>query len=147
MQQLIESMGTRAAAGDAGLLARHTFVHECSVICRHLATVTRDNKNMHSLLLKCYRLPKIINFPDFEEQFEIFENLQSLHVSVNLANTQGHKGRSQLLMTGLQLPMLARKGEVAEGEPDQPAAADDGAADLPLEASEYDAEGPDAADS
>lgn len=60
----------------------------------------------------------MINFPDFEEQFEIFENLQSLHVSINLANTQGHKGRSQLLMTGLQLPMLARKGEVL-GEPEQ----------------------------
>lgn len=70
---------------------------------------------MHGLLV---RVPKLINFPDFEEQFEIFENLQSLHVSVNLANTQGHKGRSQLLMTGLQLPMLAKKGEVL-GEADK----------------------------
>ncbi len=67
----------------------------------------------------------MINFPDFEEQFEIFENLQSLHVSVNLTNTQGHKGRSQLLMTGLQLPMLARKGEVLG----QPAAADEAGED------------------
>lgn len=68
----------------------------------------------------------MINFPDFEEQFEIFENLQSLHVSVNMANTQGHKGRSQLLMTGLQLPMLAKKGEALE-VPDQAAGDQPGA--------------------
>ena len=65
----------------------------------------------------------MINFPDFEEQFEIFENLQSLHISINMANTQGHKGRSQLLMTGLQLPMIAKKGAGLGGQGSDQAAA------------------------
>lgn len=55
------------------------------------------------------RIQKLINFPDFEEQYEIFEALGSLHISVNMAGTQGRRGRSQLLMSGLQLPMLQKK--------------------------------------
>ncbi|WIA12542.1 hypothetical protein OEZ85_006203 [Tetradesmus obliquus] len=56
-----------------------------------------------------FRIQKLINFPDFEEQYEIFEALGSLHISVNMAGTQGRRGRSQLLMSGLQLPMLQKK--------------------------------------
>ena len=79
----------------------------------------------------------MINFPDFEEQFEIFENLQSLHISINMANTQGHKGRSQLLMTGLQLPMLAKKGAgLGDQGSDQAAAAGDQQDDESAEAEE-----------
>lgn len=51
----------------------------------------------------------MVNFPDFEEQFEIFENLGALHVSVNLANvSRAPTARAQLLLTGLQLPILSK---------------------------------------
>lgn len=48
----------------------------------------------------------MVNFPDFEEQFEIFENLGSLHVSINMANVARYPERSRLLLTGLGLPIL-----------------------------------------
>jgi hypothetical protein len=68
----------------------------------------------------------VINFPDFEEQYEIFEALGSLHISINMAGTAGTRGRSQLLMTGLQLPMLQKKGSAAAAaEADAAAAAAD----------------------
>jgi hypothetical protein len=50
----------------------------------------------------------MVNFPDFEEQFEIFENLGSLHVSINLVNVSRAPARAQLLLTGLQLPILSK---------------------------------------
>lgn len=65
----------------------------------------------------------MVNFPDFEEQFEIFENLGALHVSINIANaTRGSKrgsgssSRSQLLLTGLQLPILNKKKGAAAAD-------------------------------
>jgi hypothetical protein len=69
------------------------------------------------------RIQKVINFPDFEEQYEIFEALGSLHISINMAGTAGQRGRSQLLMTGLQLPMLQKKGGAAAAAADADAAA------------------------
>jgi hypothetical protein len=69
------------------------------------------------------RIQKLINFPDFEEQYEIFEALGSLHISINMAGTAGQRGRSQLLMTGLQLPMLQMKGGAAAAEAGAEAAA------------------------
>jgi hypothetical protein len=52
------------------------------------------------------RVQRMVNFPDFEEQFEIFENLGALHVSINMRNVAKAPLRSQLLLTGLQLPIL-----------------------------------------
>lgn len=61
-----------------------------------------------------FRVPRMVNFPDFEEQFEIFENLGSLHVSINLANVSRAPARAQLLLTGLQMPILSKvKGSAA----------------------------------
>jgi hypothetical protein len=56
----------------------------------------------------------MVNFPDFEEQFEIFENLGALHVSINMANVSRAPNRAQLLLTGLQLPILPAKAAAAE---------------------------------
>jgi phage portal protein BeeE len=62
----------------------------------------------------------MINFPDFEEQYEIFENLTSMHVSINLGSVSKARQRSMLLMSGLQLPMFDKKAAAAAA-----AAADD----------------------
>jgi hypothetical protein len=59
----------------------------------------------------------MINFPDFEEMFEIFEALRSLHVTVVMQNVSKRPHRSQLLMTGLQMPLLRRRKLV--GQPDE----------------------------
>lgn len=80
------------------------------------------------------------NFPDFEEQFEIFENLGSLHVSINLANVSAAPERSRLLLTGLQLPILhkvkgadaaaAEEGEEGnEGDEEEADSSDDDGSD------------------
>jgi hypothetical protein len=87
----------------------------------------------------CCRIQKVINFPDFEEQYEIFESLGSLHISINMDGTAGQKGRSQLLMTGLQLPMLQKKGAAAEAAAEA-AAATAAAAELSAEDSDSDSE-------
>ncbi|KAF6253081.1 ribosomal protein L5 domain-containing protein [Scenedesmus sp. NREL 46B-D3] len=86
-----------------------------------------------------FRIQKVINFPDFEEQYEIFEALGSLHFSINMAGTAGQRGRSQLLMTGLQLPMLQKKGgnaAAAEAEAEAAAAAELSADDTDSEMDE-----------
>jgi hypothetical protein len=68
----------------------------------------------------------MVNFPDFEEQFEIFENLGALHVSINMANVSRVPNRGQLLLTGLQLPILPAKGAAAaEGEEEEGADSSD----------------------
>lgn len=65
-----------------------------------------------------FRVPRMINFPDFEEQFEVFENLGSLHVSINMRNSS--KQRSMLLLTGLQLPVLPAKRRAGAAAAEQP---------------------------
>lgn len=55
-----------------------------------------------------------MNFPDFEEQFEVFENLASMNVNIALDNTAKKPARTQLLLTGLQLPVLPRKKRAKE---------------------------------
>lgn len=67
----------------------------------------------------------MVNFPDFEEQFEIFENLGALHVSINMANVSRAPNRGQLLLTGLQLPILPAKGAAAAEEGGQGAESSD----------------------
>jgi hypothetical protein len=58
------------------------------------------------------RVQRMVNFPDFEEQFELFEELGALHVSINMAGVSRAHARSQLLLTGLQLPILNKvRGE------------------------------------
>jgi len=84
----------------------------------------------------------MVNFPDFEEQFEIFENLASLHVSINMANASKAPMRSQLLLTGLQLPILHKvKGAAAAEAEDEE---DEG--ESSAEESDYDADVDAAAD-
>ena len=64
-----------------------------------------------------FKVSSMVNFPDYEEMFETFENLGSLDVSLVLRNVAKRPGRSRVLLTGLQLPVLARRHqvEVAEG--------------------------------
>lgn len=69
-------------------------------------TVKNCHTYCHAL---CCRVPKLINFPEFEEQYEIFESLGSLHVSVQMQPKGKKAAWSQLLLTGLQLPVLAKR--------------------------------------
>jgi hypothetical protein len=77
----------------------------------------------------------MVNFPDFEEQFEIFENLAGLHVSINIADSSGgrvrgrrQRQRNTLLLTGLQLPILPPKRVLGAAEGGDAAAAAEGGA-------------------
>jgi ribosomal protein L5 len=63
-----------------------------------------------------FKLPSMVNLPDFEEMYETFENLGALDVGLVLRGAARRRGRSQLLLTGLQLPVLARKHQVASAD-------------------------------
>lgn len=58
----------------------------------------------------------MVNLPDYEEMFETFENLGSLDVNLTLRGVAKKGGRSRVLLTGLQLPVLARKAQVDGGK-------------------------------
>ena len=62
------------------------------------------------------RVPRMINFPDFEEMFETFEALTSMHVTVVMQNVSKRPKRSQLLMTGLQMPLLTQRKTVGQAD-------------------------------
>lgn len=49
------------------------------------------------------------NFPDYEEMFETFEELGGMHVSIVMDNVARRPERTQLLLTGLQLPVFAKR--------------------------------------
>ncbi len=66
--------------------------------------------NMH------FKVSSMVNLPDYEEMFETFENLGSLDVNLTLRGVAKKAGRSRVLLTGLQLPVLARKAQVDGGK-------------------------------
>ncbi len=49
------------------------------------------------------------NFPDFEELFETFEGLGGMHVNIVMDNVARRPQRTLALLTGLQLPVFARR--------------------------------------
>ena len=72
-----------------------------------------------------FTVPRMINFPDYEDAFETFENLGSMQVSVVMDNVSRRPARSRTLLTGLQVPLFARKKRV--GDDDDGAGGDGGA--------------------
>jgi ribosomal protein L5 len=60
-----------------------------------------------------FRVSTMVNLPDFEDMYETFENVGALDVDVALRGARRRRReRSQVLLTGLQLPVLVRKHQV-----------------------------------
>jgi len=62
--------------------------------------------NMH------FKVSSMVNLPDYEELFETFEGLGSVDVNLTLRGVAKRAGRSQVLLTGLQLPVLTRRLQI-----------------------------------
>jgi ribosomal protein L5 len=59
-----------------------------------------------------FKVSSMVNLPDYEEMFETFEALGGLDVNLTLRGVARRPGRSRALLTGLQVPLLARKHQV-----------------------------------
>jgi hypothetical protein len=75
------------------------------------------------------------NFPDFEDQYEMFEALRVMHVTITMDGVAKSPAYTQMLLTSLGLPLLRRMKVVggvdeAFGDPAPPAAAAGGAEGL-----------------
>jgi ribosomal protein L5 len=63
-----------------------------------------------------FKISSMSNLPDFAEMYETFENLGSLDVNLVLSGVAKRPGRSRVLLTGLQLPVLARRHQVGAAD-------------------------------
>jgi ribosomal protein L5 len=59
-----------------------------------------------------FKVSSMVNLPDYEEMFETFENLGALDVNLTLSGVARRPGRSRVLLTGLQVPLLERKHQI-----------------------------------
>lgn len=89
----------------------------------------------------CPQVANMGNFPDFEDQYEMFEALRVMHVTITMEGVSKSPAYTQMLLTALGLPLLRRLKVVggvdeAFGDP-VPAAAAAGAGEG-LDASEED---------
>ncbi len=75
------------------------------------------------------------NYPDFEELYETFENLGGFHVNVKLSNVALAPAQTRLLLTGLQLPVFAKRRR-AGAEGDDEAAEESSGAGAPADAAD-----------
>lgn len=64
------------------------------------------------------RVQNMINFPDYEEAFETFENLGSMQVTIVMDNVQKQRERSRVLLTGLQVPLFTKRKRVGDDDQD-----------------------------
>lgn len=58
-------------------------------------------------------ISSMLNFPDFEEVFDMFEVLKNMNITLVMDNTKGNAASAQLLLSGLSLPIRQKPVKVA----------------------------------
>lgn len=56
----------------------------------------------------CPQVANMGNFPDFEDQYEMFEALRVMHVTITMEGVSKSPAYTQMLLTALGLPLLRR---------------------------------------
>jgi hypothetical protein len=78
------------------------------MLCHHIMIIQIVHMYVCLIVSPVVQVANMGNFPDFEDQYEMFEALRVMHVTITMDGVSKSPAYTQMLLTAMGLPLLRR---------------------------------------